>query len=940
MSKHNSKIPENTYTQFYSSHTRVFSMDTYTIISSACVKHKDEPVISFCNMHGVTLCRKCLLGAHANCKHTNTVEDIADAIERAESELPNAIVSLDRLTTHFKDWTEKYAAALQRVQRSEEKLTTGIKQMQDQMIEQVNKLATEALEMVSSVVGDQRSMVKRDIDRMQESTRKVTDIQCTVQPCREGKQISVEHAMSTVAAVDKLDATLTNKRLKDRNIKVLFYVSDEIQYMKKNLTSFGELCVEDINIINSDTRSRHSIISLGPCVKTDIVLDDNFDGSVFVMPVDTSSDRDSLYVRIDRPNSVNSCSSSPPPLPDMHPDAPLVDTITFEDSGFAVAQTLPRPTRSKKASHNSAEIMKSNTCINSLNTSGFLGIPPLPKKRTSLNRNDLKTSINEANAASQGPDIPDNVYDTSTNNKPRPDCGALKFQNGNCSAETGSNGHNPNKNIDKQILPEIKVHPPTMIKQIIRGFENNTKVDKNAVVPTTAKRTHGPCNDNTTVSTKPRVSTNGSARDSGIVVNASHNIPALPKSHDIPSIPKSRGFPSLPKTRAQVYNQHTLAVNKPTRTVDDIEQRHSYEESLPSKFDSTIKEPVISVSVSDLTRFYDVSGNSSESSRHSDHCRSVDQRSSGSVVSFNSDINNMDKPQQEVPCQLRPKLSSAADSRKSKTFSLFTSTNPNLGVSGRAMPPRHSTITGIAVTSSGMLFICDTENHCLQLFDTSGLRLYDYKIREPFSCCRVRDELIAVTSKERKTICIFDLSNSTITCKTETHVTIDAQVFGVDYMTGFFCVCCGDRVVILSENLQPYRIVKPMALMKKKRSEAYFVDVKYIAVDWSALGFYIYTSEHNIDRVSCIAIGRKDRLVWNYRVGKPSSIILSNGQLLVAGNGKIVVLDPASGQRVRDIRHDVPSHPVHMVVENDWLYISKSSKSNTESRNIRRIPIV
>lgn len=861
-------------------------METDELSTMPCPVHSNESVTAFCLRHGQTLCIKCLLGTHKSCVHGDKVEDIGDTAQRLKKEIPGAIRTYEHLTSSSGQWREKYSATLEQLGEMGGRLVDGIKQLRFKMIEQTNRLAADALEMVNSVIEDQRSMVKQNFAQLEEMNVQIEGISRSVNRCKETKDANIDDMFFLVRSVKRLNSEFENLELLDRNVKLHFYISDELQFMRNNLSSFGELCVEDPNCRNAGMRSRASKVSLAPSVQMDNMSDDEIDSSVFVLPSARpgSLNDQSIYCSIHL-DPMASCPK-PPPLPDMHPETPVSEKLIFFDDAKKF-QTLPK----MRPAHLTTETRKNN----SYSDDAPLSIPALPKKRP---RSGSSEHTNDKDVHSTLSNRDNGVNDTH--------------------AETVDDATDACENI-----PEIKLRPPTVTENLVKMFEEKGREEANE---TSRERN----NVHDLGASKNDIHVN-SSRDSGVGINGEDKIPPLPKMHRIRfSLNKrieavacadSSDASRYSDNDFLSYSNNISSYSQKAMSLTDLSGRKTPSESRLSSESSMD---------SNLSRY---SGVSSSASVFSTESRNIDSPVLEDVTENKTHfLKNRQKQMRVVP-PLDTK------SRQSVTFSLLANLSPKNDIP-KCPTPSHSSITGVAATKSGMLFICDMENNCLQLFDDAGTPLFDYQIKGPFSCCTIRDEEVAVTSNDRKSLCIFNISDAKIACKEEKIVSADSEVYGVGYSKGFFGVCCGDCVVVLTESLQPYRTVKPVVMHKKKKTKPYFVEVRYIAMEWSKLGFFIYTSENKIDRVSCIVIGSRDRPVWNCHVGKPKSLVIYKDNVIVAAKHKLVVLEAASGQRLREIHDEVPSHPVHMTLLDGWLYISKTSSSNTESRNIRKISLI
>ena len=881
--------------------------------NSTCSRHVGEPATAFCLKHELSLCTKCLLGAHKVCVHEDNVEYIDKTTERIEKEIPEAIRTYEHIFTTSKVWSEKYQMTLQKLQEAENSLVTGIKQMRDRLIEQTDKLASEALEIIHSVVQDQRSMVQHDVDQLDEFNRKVSDIKSHIDRCKTEEDVVAGELMYVLNTVKNLHAKFQNTELIDRDVKLHFHLSDELQYIRSKLRSFGELSVEDPNCKNTGLRTRPSRISLNQSLSQDNSAEDEIDSRVFVIPKAKAwaTGEKNIYCSIHVEEPPTPCPN-PPPLPDLHPDMHIEDKIAFIENRDKF-QTLPR----MKTDNHDSETKRIRSFSENSSSTSDIPIPSLPKKRTSV-REPSRPNTEDTTKVHLGEryDKPDALEPSLNDNEGRETKKPERVINA-----TG---------VDAQYTPKIKVRPPSNTEKIAQMFEKLSTQEPNKLSPMLKK---SPKDRFKRILGQSVTGSDGSINRVGRsdIVIEGDEIPPLPRMHK----PRGNASRRIDSIVSDVTDDHSrFSDNEFSINNIDTSPNSQMTKSMNNLKDVELKRRSLSSNSSSCTNrsYYSASSSASFKSENKD----FDSETHMSDESFTNEKPYVRNKQPEM------RLVSPLDtqSRKSVSYNLKFSLpmlNDTPKTSHNSLP--HSTITGVAVSSSGILFICDVENHCLQLFDTSGIPLFDYQIREPFSCCTLHEDTVAVTSRDRKSVCIFDISNTKIACRQEQVIEDGVEIYGVGYTKGFLGICCLDRVAIMTEALQSYRTVKPIVMVKKKKSKNFFVDVKYIAMEWSKLGFFIYTSEQKIDRISCVVVGHRDRVVWNCHVGKPKSVLLVKENVLVAAKRKIVVLEAASGQRLREIHNEVPTHPVHMVLWDGWLYMSKNSSSNAESRNIRKIAL-
>ena len=304
-------------------------------------------------------------------------------------------------------------------------------------------------------------------------------------------------------------------------------------------------------------------------------------------------------------------------------------------------------------------------------------------------------------------------------------------------------------------------------------------------------------------------------------------------------------------------------------------------------------------------------------------------------------INRQEDPEERISA------GSAASSNRS-----YTTQIPNAALSSIELQSHQKdtkdvcVITSIVVTDKQLLVACDYSHNCIQIYDSAGNRIQVYGLAKPFGLCLLRDNKIAVTSRNRSSVNIFNLDGGMLQFEKEHRLGNLVSVFGLSCSNGFICACCLTHLVLFTEDLRPYSSVKAIngmeskgTLRRKKCTKPVFSGVKYCAIDFTESNKSIFVSDFKQDRI--VHINDDGDVYWVLSVKAPKSIALYQGKLHVAAKKQIVIIDAVKGVIQREVHEGVPKYPWALFVDdvNATMFITNGSITDAESRKIQSLPI-
>jgi len=220
-------------------------------------------------------------------------------------------------------WKIHGKKTIKALMQTKSSLTSGITRTRKRLIERVNSLAADSLTMIDSVLEEQERIVQNDIKDIDALNDRMVTIHNQLQDFfgenSESNQTITfqtrDKVLSAKSGLKIVEEILQRNRLLKRNFKLVFYMSKEVEELQNNLTTFGELCVEDLTEKAKRPTSRPYSLHIGKVLAdldNTITNSDDLDDTLFAIHPHFKVPEDSLYCKIDTlPQSV----ISPPPLP-------------------------------------------------------------------------------------------------------------------------------------------------------------------------------------------------------------------------------------------------------------------------------------------------------------------------------------------------------------------------------------------------------------------------------------------------------------------------------------------------------------------------------------------------------------------------------------------------------------------------------------------------
>ncbi|KAL4219969.1 hypothetical protein ACF0H5_020380 [Mactra antiquata] len=175
-------------------------------------------------------------------------------------------------------------------------------------------------------------------------------------------------------------------------------------------------------------------------------------------------------------------------------------------------------------------------------------------------------------------------------------------------------------------------------------------------------------------------------------------------------------------------------------------------------------------------------------------------------------------------------------------------------------------ISGIAMLQDDRIILVDQEHYCVQLYSKFYKFVAELKLdSRPFDVDVVSDNKVVVSLQSERVLKFILVSGDGLTCVADLGVPCDMVCYGVCKGFGFYSVCCGDEVWILSEE---GRVVN--RLKTDLTGKVLFIQAEYITVDSS--GNVLYVSDAGSNKI--LAIHADGRRLWEftYQGFKPSGV--------------------------------------------------------------------
>ncbi|KAK3581686.1 hypothetical protein CHS0354_022617 [Potamilus streckersoni] len=201
--------------------------------------------------------------------------------------------------------------------------------------------------------------------------------------------------------------------------------------------------------------------------------------------------------------------------------------------------------------------------------------------------------------------------------------------------------------------------------------------------------------------------------------------------------------------------------------------------------------------------------------------------------------------------------------------------------------PRHGEnilLTGLALLPDGRLVIVDIENATLQLYDQNYRFLAHQRFdSRPFDVCVLDINKVAVSLQNDRSLMILLVNEDDFSPVAELGVLCDLICYGISYDSGYYGVCCGNEVWLMSdEGKSVYRFKDSLT------GNPLFKKAEYVTINAFRKSLYITDAiSHKV-----MAFKFDGKKLWEFsRDGvQPAGIKLANEKLFVADRGQKGVL--------------------------------------------------
>ena len=869
-----------------------------------CECQRNKPVALFCKRHLQTLCNECLLSDHKEC-----IEDIItieEATKKACSLWDGVLSKCDTYKQIYERHKTTKDDIYKKMDAMRQQLRVTISQMRHEMKQRIDQVCKNALELSVSVMSQRIAVAKTDVENLEKAMTSINSIQTTAAKKTTGNETNCDFISDLEEAKKKLDALDKQFEHIEQNrskVTIQFVVSSIVTDFMEQLHSLGEI-VEEVK--EEDRTSFDS----SQDEKVDMPNKE---------PLKTSRNPFKL-IRTSVDKSLLGVDNSEAELFIFHKGLYNQEDRQYDYIGVR-RLTNPKVSETSKS--------KSHSCI-----------PPLPCRKISCpNRPDFPGEINRAESRGRKISCPTR---TTT---PRSSTGSgyeltktveqedvdTTENNVNTESDTPPPIPTPRTTIGKTAQPDIIITPPHL-----DDFGNNQPQTFNSLQR--LRRNLKKTNSNLSTSSNESNTTHSSREDrtdSGIIVHLEEKTERAKHFSSSSTSTSPSMTPVLHKKGLQFISSGSL-VNKFETAYDTSHPKNSYLKGnlKVSKQVGHFRFPSWdSKGISNKTTVKHQNNPFSNSESYSDS--DIDATKAMEILDFNTEPDSSDHDSIEdfaMPVQ----QTSGAPASTLTVLELYKHKQDIKDI---------CIISSIVVTESQLIIVCDFPHNLVQMYDRLGNRITWYKLGKPFGSCLLSENRIAVTSRIRNSISIFNVSTGLI-LEREHRLENLVDPYGLSYSNGYICVCCLTHVILFMEDLRPYRTVKAFngmkskgTLMRKKSAKPVFSGAKYCHLDFTSSHMEIIVSDCKQDRVVCMNVDGDVK--WVQTVKAPKSVVLHQGKIYVAAKKHITVIEAVRGQILREIHDGVPKHPWGLFIDEitSSVFITNGSVNDKECRQIQSLPL-
>ena len=189
-------------------------------------------------------------------------------------------------------------------------------------------------------------------------------------------------------------------------------------------------------------------------------------------------------------------------------------------------------------------------------------------------------------------------------------------------------------------------------------------------------------------------------------------------------------------------------------------------------------------------------------------------------------------------------------------------------------------ISGITCLGDGRVVLVDQEQYTVQMYDNVYRFLYEVKLdSRPFDAVALSDNKIAVSLQSERILKFFLVMDGALTPVADLGVPCDLVVYGFCRGGGNYFICCGDEIVVLSDQ---GRLVGRIKV--DLNGEGLFSRAEYITTDRH--GSAVYVSDVGNSKV--MALQLDGHLMWEITSPgfQPAGIKLIENYIYVSDKGQ------------------------------------------------------
>lgn len=189
-------------------------------------------------------------------------------------------------------------------------------------------------------------------------------------------------------------------------------------------------------------------------------------------------------------------------------------------------------------------------------------------------------------------------------------------------------------------------------------------------------------------------------------------------------------------------------------------------------------------------------------------------------------------------------------------------------------------ISGITCLGDGRVVLVDQEQYTVQMYDNVYRFLYEVKLdSRPFDAVALSDNKIAVSLQTERILKFFLVMDGALTPVADLGVPCDLVVYGFCRGGGNYFICCGDEIVVLSDQGRLVGRIK-----HDLNGEGLFSRAEYVTTDRHGSSVYVSDVGHS----KVMALQLDGQLMWDitFQGFQPAGIKLVENYIYVSDKGQ------------------------------------------------------